>query len=128
MDRNSPQFKKLQKQWYEKLAKEGFEDIEQTDGNLKVWTSHIHRSLQSLANPTLREAKETYYRLASQFLHEFVFPDQKTKKIWQMHSDGISYRHIAKELAKSGHHADKDSIWRIVRNLRNEMKKQYENK
>lgn len=50
LDLNCPQCRSLQKKWYERLEKEGFQDIEYGRDN-PTYTTHIPR-------PTLQEAEE----------------------------------------------------------------------
>jgi len=97
MDQNSPEFKALQKKWYKKLEKSGFEDAERPDGNLKWWASRFDRKWY---NPTADAAKEAYYRFAGQFLHGHTFEDPMEREIWALHSEGVSMRNIVKTLRK----------------------------
>lgn len=94
----SKDFKDLQSQWNDKLKDDGFEDIEQDDGNLKRWDSVFFKINQ---NDVQFEAKETYYRLAGNFLYEHKFANELERTIWKMHSTGESLRHITKALEKS---------------------------
>lgn len=112
------EFLALKKKWDKKLKSSGFEDIEQDDGNLKLWSSHFFKVR---FNETLFGAKEEYYRLAGQFLHEKVFKDHKTKLIWQLHSEGISIRDIVIALKKRGFKAYKNAVHRIVQDLTEQM-------
>lgn len=92
---DSEQFKALNKHWQEKLKKTGFEDIEQEDGRLKIWSANF---LSNHFSDTTYRAKETYYRLASQFLHEYRFKNKKEKSIWEEHCSGKGRREICKLL------------------------------
>lgn len=122
MDRNSPEFKKLQKEWYAKAKESGFDDIEQEDGNLKVWS---HQFFKVRHNQTLFEAKQEYYRLAGQFLHSHKFADDVEKKIWEYHAtDATSIRDIVKELANIGVKTNKNKVNAILRNLSEQMLKE----
>lgn len=114
------EFLALKKKWDKKLKSDGFEDIEQDDGNLKLWSSHFFKAR---FNETLFGAKEEYYRLAGQFLHEHIFKEQKTKLIWQLHSEGISIRDIVKALKKRGFKAYKNAVHRVVQDLTEQMLK-----
>lgn len=90
-------FKKLNKKWQEKLNKTDFKDIEQEDGNLKLWTTHFFKIHY---NEILFNAKETYYRMATQFLHEHRFDNQLEQQIWELHCKGMGYISIDKHLGK----------------------------
>lgn len=85
------EFKKLDKKWKQKLEAAGFDDIEVGDHFLK--------------RPILRISElycphsENYYSLARSFLLTFQFTNQIDKKIWELHSKGLSLREIEAELA-----------------------------
>lgn len=112
------EFLALKKKWDKKLEKSGLENIEQDDGNLKLWSSHFFKAR---FNATLFGAKEEYYRLAGQFLHEHVFEDHKTKLTWQLHSEGVSIRDIVIALKKRGFKAYKNAVHRVVQDLTERM-------
>lgn len=119
MSQNSPQFKKLKAVWDKKLAKSGFNDIEQEDENLKTWTTGILKKRTSIE---AYKAKETYFQLAGQFLYSHKFDSKEDMLIWKYHSDGLSSREIVKELKKS----NKIKIYRmyvsqLIIKLRNQM-------
>lgn len=98
-------FKKIQKEWYDKLKKEGFEDIEDVHEKteyIRIWHSSY---FQTKYHPQVFEAKRTYYELAGQFLEasphfrfELYFQCEIEKTIWEMHAQGIPVRTIAKKL------------------------------
>lgn len=87
-------FKKLQEHWYKKAAKAGFEDIEQNDEEqrLKKWHSTY---LQQRYTPEAYAAAERYYHLASDYLHNGTFDSTKDKRIWELHTEGLTFRKIA---------------------------------
>lgn len=90
-------FKATQKKWYERLADKGFSDIEQPDGNLKVWES---RMFQNRYDPKRAETDTEYYRLAGQFLFEFEFANKRDRYLWELHSTGFTSREIRSTLKK----------------------------
>ena len=97
---NSKEFLKLQKKWYEKLKKSGFEDAE-TGPYLKQYSSRLfetnqHKMINNNNTELYYATKEQYYRIAGHFLHEHVFQDPIHKTIWQEHSEGLSVREIGK--------------------------------
>lgn len=112
-------FQALKKTWYAKLKSKGFEDAEQDEVNLKEWHSSIFmRDYDEL----YYKSKEDYYRLAGQFLHDFPFKNKKERRIWELHSQGISLRNIAKILSKRKKiKLNKDAISLIVTRLVAEM-------
>lgn len=110
----SKEFLELKAQWDKTLAKAGFEDIEQEDGNLKIWTSHFFKARH---NPTLFAAKEDYYRLAGHFLNEHVFKDETERYVWEMHANGTSIREIAALLKQLGLKSYKNKVHKVVQDL-----------
>ena len=121
---NSKKFKALQSQWYKKLKKSGFEDIENSKGDLKkyesaTWNRNTKHTTEERVES--RKAKADYYRIAGQFLHDYLFETALDKKIWTLHSIGKSYRVIAD--------GEKDInykyVYRTVLRLKKEMRKFY---
>jgi hypothetical protein len=93
-------FKKLQKTWYAKLAKSGFEDAEDSEKEhspLKRWDNHYFFRRYS---PTTFEAKRAYYDTASQWGATYAFPYAIDREIWSLHCEGYSIREIEKKLDK----------------------------
>lgn len=87
-------FKSLQKKWYKKLDKEGFEDIETADGGLKAPT-HPRTIAYAMKD---KEEREAYYSIARDFLNSYKFSDDTEQSIWELHCEGIGYKTIAKQL------------------------------
>lgn len=96
---DTPKFKALQAKWDQKLAKSGFDDIEQRDGNLKQWHAHLFHT-RARAHEVERQGKEEYFRYATQFLHTYDFETKADKIIWENHSEGKTAPEIAKILSK----------------------------
>jgi len=70
--------------------------------------------------------KLEYYDLATRFLNEYPFESERDRAIWAYHAEGISYRNIAKILRKAKvAKLKKDTIWRIVSELKLTMKTMY---
>jgi hypothetical protein len=111
---SSKEFQKLQAKWYKKIADAGHEEIEQPDGNLKVWASSffvVHH------DPVIYAAKEEYYRLAGQFLHDFVFANNIEKQIWAWHSEAVGVDDMHGRLKKKGITVGRNRIHSIVTRL-----------
>lgn len=91
---NSTKFKRLKDKWDEKLRNSGFEDIENSDGTLKVDTDPrtVSHALKE------KESRETYYSIARSFLVDYEFTKKLEKDIWENHCEGIGARSIAKKL------------------------------
>lgn len=91
-------FKDLKDEWYAKLKKEGFEDIEVAGSSkeyLKEWHSNYFIARYS---PLSFESKQEYYSLASAFIHRHRFKTQQEKRIWLLHTEGLSIKTIAETL------------------------------
>lgn len=128
MNLKSKEFKSLQNTWYKKLKESGFNEIEQDEDRLKNWTSSRILKGKNIGNAwadiqVSREAREEYYRLAGQFLYEYKFKSALEKKIWTLHSTGMSFREIAKELRSTKFKCTKDTINRAIKPLAEEMLK-----
>lgn len=97
-------FKKLQEIWYKKAAKAGFVDIEQNDDEerLKKWHSTY---MQQRYTPQMYAAEERYYQLATDYLTNGTFDTATHKKIWELHTEGWTFRKIATVV--------KTSVWTI---------------
>lgn len=116
------EFNKLEAKWYAKLKKEGFEDIEQNEDTLKLWSTH---RFSREHNTVLYEAKEEYYRLAGQFLHEHQFKNLFEKGMWEYHSGGSSIRDIVLILKQSGCKVGKDRVNSILEAIKTQMMAKY---
>jgi len=93
----SHEFKKLEKIWYDKLKNEGFHDIEsgREDRLLKEWSSNFFRNK---FNQIKYESTVAYYDAARKILVSHKFKNAIQQKIWEMHTEGISEREIARTL------------------------------
>lgn len=117
-------FEKLKKKWYAKLEKSGFQDIEQDEDNLNEWEASIF----SRHNTKTIAAKQEYFSLAGEFLHNHVFESKRHKKIWEMHCEGASLDGISKKLKSSnfkGSH--RATIHMVIKKLAQEMMEKYGN-
>lgn len=109
--------KKLKELWDRKLAKSGLEDIE--DGHpeeplLIRWHSSDFK--RARVRHTFH-AKQEYFVQAEHFLNEYKFQNKRERRIWELHSKGLSLREIAKLVR-----ANKDStVHKVIKRLRNEM-------
>ena len=92
------EFKALQDKWYEKLKRNGFKDIEQGEEYGRMLLPF--NSERFATNKEYNRDKEQYYRLAGQFLHSYKFKNHTEMRIWELHSQGVSVRNIAKKMPK----------------------------
>lgn len=118
---NCPHCLKIQQEYYQKLQQSGYIDIEDT--------SHPHRPLlcwHSLKWKKLsqrsKEQIETYYQKARDLLHSYPFSNPVQRKIWELHSDGLSKKKIEKELQHSDSPYKRESIGTIIQSIAKEIK------
>lgn len=106
---NSKSYKALQDKWYKKAGFEvefsEFYEVK-TPGRY-IYDEYGHERFL---------AKERYYQLAGQFLYDYSFKTQIQKKIWELHSEGITIRQIAEILRLS-----KSVIHRNIKYLKEQM-------
>lgn len=108
--------------WYKKLKDEGFQDVEQDEYNLKVWSTAFTRKsfLKSW-----RE-KESYYYMATSFLNDYKFETELDKVIWEYHVNALSVRDIADTLRRAGvRSTGRGTVNGIIRRLAAAMRKFY---
>jgi hypothetical protein len=115
-------YQELKTYWYKKLAKSGFEDIENDKQQLKQSSSKFSEAV------VVRtwSAKSEYYSMAGQFLHSYKFKTPLERIVWEYHANGISIRDIADTLNKvKRQKLKKDKIFAILKRLIKEMKSIY---
>lgn len=94
--RQSPaKFSKLQKEWYEKLKRSGFDDLEWTDHKSgEGHNSSFLRNSRTGVNARLDLNKELYYTMCRNWLTH-AGPKKKIDRImFEMHAEGKGYRDI----------------------------------
>lgn len=117
-------FEALKNKWYKKLKQSGFDDIENKNGDLKKYeATYWKRKAQYTTESQMQtgEAKETYFRLAGHFLHDFSFESVEDKEIWKRHSAGETIDAIS-ATTKS---VSRYKIYKIIVGLRTKMLKMY---
>lgn len=108
----------LKREWYAKLRKSGFEDIEQNESKLKRWSSSSFKYYPG----QLAQIKQEYYYMATHFLHDYKFETPLESAIWEYHANGISAREIAKILKKAKiKNMGRGNVWLILQKLRKAM-------
>jgi len=97
---NKPKsFIKLQKEWYSKLEKDGFKDIEYFDKSMEPRDMMYKEAIKTgKAIQDKFSSTEQYYIEASQFYWNHQFEEDSHKQIWYLHSEGCAYRQISKKL------------------------------
>jgi hypothetical protein len=124
----SKKFQDLKAKWYKKLADSGFEDAEQDENSLKQWHSHnFSGSGRARYDKNQFSSKETYFRLAGQFLHEHEFENKRDRTIWEHHTNGATISAIATVLKQRNFKKNNRSgVYVAVQKLAKEMLKKYE--
>lgn len=92
------EFLKLKKKWYNKLDKDGFKDAEHPEKDQLL--RYDDQYFKAESDPVRFAAKQQYYQNAAQFLWDYNFPNDETKLIWQLHSEGKTYKQISEELKR----------------------------
>ena len=119
--------KKLQSEWDKKLKDSGFKDIEGKDGRLVKDISG--RLDQDCNDPFKMEYKNRYYRLAGSFLHEYENFTEYTRKVWDLHQQGVSVREISEKTLEEDkgrkNKKKKSSVYNIIKSLSKEMLAKY---
>lgn len=120
MDRKK--FQRLQREWYGKLAKSGFVDIEKGD-QLIAWSSRWMNQERYGYRPTELQEREQYYQLANDFLVEWgeLFMSELERAIWELYCEGMGCRKIAAALKAKGTQTNKDYVHWAIRDLKQIM-------
>jgi hypothetical protein len=124
MNYQSKEFKKLQGEWYEKLKKEGFEDIE--DGEyLRTWDSSYFWDVDKRQKNF--DERQSYYYQLSHYLTEYAerpifLIDYFSYQAWELHAEGLSLRCIAQELRTQGFKTNKDVVNKVINDLKSRLK------
>lgn len=104
--------KALKTKWYRKLKVKGFIDIEDTESPkefLKEWHSTWFKTHTT---PESFKEKHRYYQMTTYFSTTHTFSSKLEERVWCLHSDGLSYREIAKKTR-----TNKDKVGKIVNDL-----------
>lgn len=95
--------RKLIDEWYKKLEKSGFKDIEvnyhgEKEPMLKKWSAELRRQ-DSRRHPVRVAAKEAYYRQCYQYTFVHKFDTGVDRAIWAAHAEGLTSGQIKAKLA-----------------------------
>jgi hypothetical protein len=117
---NEAEFVRLQKKWYKRLAKDGFEDAEDAGPYrfLKDW----HGTNFTHIDPVVKQASEEYWEDAFAFLntHRFSRPIEKT--IWRLHCQGLTKREIAQKIEKRPDALKATAVLEVLWKLKKQMR------
>jgi hypothetical protein len=119
--RSESEFERVQKEWYGKLAKEGFRDCEDPGPQrfLKEW--HSFKFLGT--DPVVRQAAEEYWDDAQGFLRTHKFDRPIERIVWALHCEGKSQREIEKAISKRTSAIRQVQICAILMRLRTLMRR-----
>lgn len=119
----NPEFKALQKLWYQRIKDAGFEDAERlvdgepilkkTSGHqgLVFFTDDLEEMLQKeVAASSKEESKASYYNFMAQKVQETVFTSAIDRLILEGHSEGKHIRHICEDLRKAGEPRGRNTV------------------
>jgi hypothetical protein len=94
-------FKKLREKWYKKLEKSGFVEIEAVHTkNELVKDYHSSHFMKDYVVDNY-DAKQKYFELAREILHTYEFKNKQDKLVWELYSEGMECKTIARKLKKS---------------------------
>lgn len=96
-------FEALQAKWYAKLARKGFKDIEDANGNLK-----------DMGKPLL-SGKEEYYRQITNHLHYTDWDHKADKLIMKLHSDGMMIKDIVQAIKVKRWPMNRNTVALVIR-------------
>lgn len=89
------EFKDLNKKWHDKLEDRGFYDFEEFDSPMQLMKTHENERFRIKFTGDEFIARQRYYELAGQLLHDYHFRTQRDEKIWRLHCEGNSEKLIA---------------------------------
>lgn len=114
--RKASEFKRLEKEWYAKIRKKGFQDIESIEESLGDrplidWDAFRFGKM----DPVVFKAIKDYYEQAWDLLLTYKFANKDHKRVWRLHASGVPERDIAQKTSyrKSMVHYLIDKIARI---------------
>jgi hypothetical protein len=112
-------YRALQKQWYEKLKRTGFNDLERFDSTGSPLPLLNGASLRHIAD-AFSLSTELYYRRMRNFVAHngnWGFPDVIKMYVASMYAEGAPYRLISKEAKKQHLHCSLWLVHKIVKQL-----------
>lgn len=87
------EFKKLEKEWLDKIKDQGFVDLEPRWNRDSLLNCSTGPTSLAIAN-----GQEDYYRIASYVLHASYTPGNWDYEVWELHCSGLSERVIAAKM------------------------------
>jgi len=107
-------FAKLQAKWYAKLAKSGFEDIEELVGS--EWHLKSSDTHHCKYDPeVVRGAKQAYFESLRECVASQKFDNKQDKYVMKRLSEGATQKAIAEELRAKGYPCHRQSLPYTIR-------------
>lgn len=119
------EFKKQNSKWQDKLKNSGFEDLEDINGELRIFVAKRFAGTRKISFDRAAD-DERYFTLAREFLHKKEFKSKLQKFIWEQHSEGFSERNIEETLRKKNFKADRNVVRKVIKEFKDEMIKKNE--
>jgi hypothetical protein len=118
----SKEFRALQAEWYKKLKESGFVDIEEIPPHCPD-----HPRLKEYARSSakrLNPANEHYFTQCRFFLCHGHFASSEARKVWELHSEGVSFRKMVpllKDLYPNSNPPSIFTLHKMVKRMRADM-------
>lgn len=110
---DTPEMRKLNKEWSQKLKESGFEDAEDRnhpESPLKTWHSFKWKG----SPPAQIEATQAYFAKALEILSIYTFENETHRRIWELHCQGFSKRKIETQISKLIPNYKREQIGNII--------------
>ena len=119
------EFIALQKLWYNKLKKSGFQDIERMHPTLGSLTSHkvsMYVTQDYISKCFMKDPSvEGYYRLSRHYLEHGSFKSSLDKRIWELFSEGLTGRDIIKRINQEGFEIKHNAVFNRITAMKESM-------
>ena len=99
-NRKTREFSKLQKDWYKKLKKEGFKDIESGIPETPYLADHHIKTTEKMVR-AYRDLAVEWHAIASGYYWVAEFDRPLDKYIWKKHLEGLTLKQIEKALKRT---------------------------
>ena len=116
------QFKRLQRKWYKKLEKSGFQDHEKLVGSSLVLSQSAGFALRHEPTLLTAEAKLEYYLKLSEMVAKESFENNRDRVIMECAGQGLKICAIAKELKKRKIKCHRLTIGFVIRRYEHKWK------
>lgn len=110
------EFEELQNEWYEKLRRTGFVDIEIKKGDVEFLKQNSKNRFDGM-HPLTREVREIRFTLLRHKVEDenTVYKNKIDKFIMTLHAEGLTQATIIRELRKIGIRRCEKTIFNIIR-------------